>query len=152
MNTPLKQHLIDPEICIRCYTCEMTCPLGAIEHDDNNVVVNADLCNFCMDCIPVCPTGSIDEWRVVEAPYSLEAQYEWEELPDQEDLAVEADPAAQQSAEQDPIAALLAEAQKGAGGRAVAPASAAKPTVNLYNLGHPVEAVVQGNYPLTQDP
>jgi benzoyl-CoA 2,3-dioxygenase component A len=38
MNTPLKQHLIDPEICIRCYTCEMTCPLGAIEHDDNNVV------------------------------------------------------------------------------------------------------------------
>ena len=49
MNTPLKQHLIDPEICIRCYTCEMTCPLGAIEHDDNNVVVNADLCNFCMD-------------------------------------------------------------------------------------------------------
>jgi benzoyl-CoA 2,3-dioxygenase component A len=95
MNTPLKQHLIDPEICIRCYTCEMTCPLGAIEHDDNNVVVNADLCNFCMDCIPVCPTGSIDEWRVVEAPYSLEAQYEWEELPDQEDLAVEADRAAQ---------------------------------------------------------
>jgi benzoyl-CoA 2,3-dioxygenase component A len=152
MNTPLKQHLIDPEICIRCYTCEMTCPLGAIEHDDNNVVVNAELCNFCMDCIPVCPTGSIDEWRVVASPYSLEAQYEWEELPEQEDLAVAVDLAAEQTEEQDPIAALLAEAQKGAGGRAVAPISAAKPTVNLYNLGHPVEAVVQGNYPLTQDP
>ena len=92
MNTPLKQHLIDPEICIRCYTCEMTCPLGAIEHDDNNVVVNADLCNFCMDCIPVCPTGSIDEWRVVETPYTLEAQYEWEELPEQEELAFAVDP------------------------------------------------------------
>ena len=152
MNTPLKQHLIDPEICIRCYTCEMTCPLGAIEHDDNNVVVNAQLCNFCMDCIPVCPTGSIDEWRVVASPYSLEAQYEWEELPEQEDLAVAVHPAAEQTEEQDPLAALLAEAQKGAGGRAVAPISAAKPTVNLYNLGHPVEAVVQGNYPLTQDP
>jgi benzoyl-CoA 2,3-dioxygenase component A len=152
MNTPLKQHLIDPEICIRCYTCEMTCPLGAIEHDDNNVVVNAELCNFCMDCIPVCPTGSIDEWRVVASPYSLEAQYEWEELPEQEDLAVAVDPAAEQTEEQDPIAALLSEAQKGAGGRAVAPISAAKPTVNLYNLGHPVEAVVQGNYPLTEDP
>jgi hypothetical protein len=30
----------------------------------------------------------LTKWRVVEAPYSLEAQYEWEELPDQEDLAV----------------------------------------------------------------
>ncbi|MBU6143714.1 MAG: 4Fe-4S binding protein, partial [Betaproteobacteria bacterium] len=23
----LKQHLIDPEICIRCNTCEATCPV-----------------------------------------------------------------------------------------------------------------------------
>ncbi|CAN5601233.1 hypothetical protein BH23PSE1_BH23PSE1_12830 [soil metagenome] len=22
MNAPVKQHLIDPEICIRCHTCE----------------------------------------------------------------------------------------------------------------------------------
>ncbi|MGJ8558332.1 MAG: 4Fe-4S binding protein, partial [Sulfitobacter geojensis] len=88
MNKPVKQHLIDPEICIRCYTCEMTCPIGAIEHDDNNVVVNADICNFCMDCIPVCPTGSIDEWRVVAEPYTLEQQYEMEELPEQEDIEV----------------------------------------------------------------
>ena len=36
---PLKQHLIDPEICIRCYTCEMTCPIEAITHNDDNVVV-----------------------------------------------------------------------------------------------------------------
>ena len=86
MNKPVKQHLIDPEICIRCYTCEMTCPIGAIEHDDNNVVVNADICNFCMDCIPVCPTGSIDEWRVVQTPYTLEQQYEMDELPEQEDI------------------------------------------------------------------
>ena len=84
MNKPFKQHVICPEVCIRCYTCEMTCPIGAIEHDDNNVVVNADICNFCMECIPVCPTGSIDEWRVVQEPYSLETQYEWMELPEQE--------------------------------------------------------------------
>ena len=35
-NGILKQHLIDPEICIRCNTCEATCPVGAITHDDNS--------------------------------------------------------------------------------------------------------------------
>ena len=29
-NGILKQHLIDPEICIRCNTCEATCPVNAI--------------------------------------------------------------------------------------------------------------------------
>lgn len=147
MNQPVKQHLIDPEICIRCYTCENTCPIGAIEHDDNNVVVNADICNFCMDCIPVCPTGSIDEWRVVQAPYTLSEQYEMEELPDQEDVATTA---VQEDA--DPIVALLAEAHKGAGGKARAPASASKPTSNMYTLGKPAQMTVQGNYRLTDDP
>ncbi|AXI43748.1 benzoyl-CoA 2,3-epoxidase subunit BoxA [Sulfitobacter sp. SK011] len=147
MNKPVKQHLIDPEICIRCYTCENTCPIQAIEHDDNNVVVNADICNFCMDCIPVCPTGSIDEWRVVETPYTLEQQYEMEELPEQEDIeTVTTDQAA------DPIEELLAEAHKGAGGKARAPANAGKPTVNMYNLSRPAKMTVQGNYALTDDP
>ncbi|EEE35697.1 benzoyl-CoA oxygenase/reductase, BoxA protein [Rhodobacteraceae bacterium KLH11] len=150
MNKPLKQHLIDPEICIRCYTCEMTCPVQAIEHDDNNVVVNADLCNFCMDCIPVCPTGSIDEWRVVEEAYSLEDQYSWDELPEQAELCGdEADTGLE--ALDDAMATLLAEAHKGAGGKPKAPASASKPTINLYNLGKPVQAVVQGNYRLTAE-
>ncbi|MBM1691016.1 benzoyl-CoA 2,3-epoxidase subunit BoxA [Sulfitobacter geojensis] len=147
MNKPVKQHLIDPEICIRCYTCEMTCPIGAIEHDDNNVVVNADICNFCMDCIPVCPTGSIDEWRVVAEPYTLEQQYEMEELPEQEDIEV-----APENDVADPIAALLDEAHKGAGGKARAPASAGKPAINMYNLGKPARMKVQGNYRLTDDP
>ncbi|MBM1310058.1 benzoyl-CoA 2,3-epoxidase subunit BoxA [Sulfitobacter mediterraneus] len=150
MTTPVKQHLIDPEICIRCYTCEMTCPIGAIEHDDNNVVVNADVCNFCMDCIPVCPTGSIDEWRVVETPYTLEEQYEFDELPEQAEI--EAAPAGGDGGEADPIAALLAEAHKGAGGKARAPLTAAKPAVNMYTLGKPAKMKVQGNYRLTDDP
>ncbi|MGB0505960.1 MAG: benzoyl-CoA 2,3-epoxidase subunit BoxA [Pikeienuella sp.] len=149
MSTPQKQHLIDPEICIRCYTCEATCPLGAIEHDDNNVVVNAAICNFCMDCIPVCPTGSIDEWRVVSEPYSLDAQYDWDELPEQEELG-EAE--TKLEALDDAMAALLAEAHKGAGGKAKAPAKAAKPTINMYNLGKPATAKVKGNYRLTDDP
>ena len=149
MNAPVKQHLIDPEICIRCYTCEMTCPIGAIEHDDNNVVVDAGKCDSCMDCIPVCPTGSIDEWRIVETPYSLEDQYAWAELPDQKEIS-QSETTEDAAEEQfDPIAALLEEAHKGAGGKAKPPASASHPSVNLYTLGNPVEAVVQGNFRLT---
>ncbi|UYV36607.1 benzoyl-CoA 2,3-epoxidase subunit BoxA [Rhodobacteraceae bacterium D3-12] len=149
MNKPLKQHLIDPEICIRCYTCEMTCPIEAITHDDDNVVVDAEKCNFCMDCIPVCPTGSIDEWRVVAKPYSLEEQFSWEELPEQEELDGGGD--ADMEAMDEAMAKLLAEAHEGAGGKAHAPATASKPTVNLYNLGKPAVAKVQGNYRLTAD-
>lgn len=150
MNKPLKQHLIDPEICIRCYTCEMTCPEQAIEHDDNNVVVDAEKCKFCMDCIPVCPTGSIDEWRVVRTPYSVEEQFGWNELPEQEEFdggETESGPEAIDEA----MAALLAQAHQGAGGKARAPASATKPVVNMYNLGKPLEAKVQGNYRLTDE-
>ncbi len=152
MNKPVKQHLIDPEICIRCYTCEMTCPIQAITHNDDNVVVDADKCNFCMDCIPVCPTGSIDEWRVVAEPYSLEEQFEWTELPEQEDLGEGASGDTGIEALDDAVAALLNEAHAGVGGKSVAPRSASKPSVNLYSLGKPAKATVQGNYRLTKDP
>ena len=72
----LKQHLIDPEVCIRCNTCEATCPVGAVTHNADNYVVDPEKCNFCMDCIAPCPTGSIDNWRVVKtaAPYTLDEQ------------------------------------------------------------------------------
>lgn len=150
MNKPIKQHLIDPEICIRCYTCEMTCPIGAITHNDDNVVIDPDKCEFCMDCIPVCPTGSIDEWRVVNTPYSLDEQFDWTELPPQEEISADEATSGLEALD-DAIAALLADAHKGAGGKARAPQSAAKPTVNLYNLARPIEAVVQGNYRLTAE-
>src|SRR3954462_7855330 len=79
----IKQHLIDPEICIRCNTCEATCPVNAITHDDNNYVVRADICNGCMACISPCPTGSIDNWRTMPLvrAYTIEEQLTWEELP-----------------------------------------------------------------------
>ena len=147
MNTPLKQHLIDPEICIRCYTCEMTCPLEAITHDDNNVVVDPAICNFCMDCIPVCPTGSIDEWRVVDTAYSLDDQFGWDELPAQAEIA---EGGGGIEALDEAIEALLTEAHGGAGGRSKAPVTAAKPTINMYTLGKPAVARVQGNYRLTK--
>ena len=79
----IEQHLIDPEICIRCNTCEATCPVGAITHDSRNYVVDASKCNLCMACIPPCPTGSIDNWRRMpsERAYSIEEQLGWDELP-----------------------------------------------------------------------
>lgn len=151
-NKPVKQHLIDPEICIRCYTCEATCPIEAITHDDNNVVVDADKCNFCMDCIPVCPTGSIDEWRVVTTHFSLDEQFEWMELPEQQEFSASANEAETSiEAIDDDVARLLAEAHQGAGGKAKAPESASKPSINLYTTGKPATATVQGNYRLTSE-
>ncbi|MFT6672030.1 MAG: benzoyl-CoA 2,3-dioxygenase component A [Afipia broomeae] len=154
MNTPvtdlIKQHLIDPEICIRCNTCEETCPVDAVTHDGNNYVVDASICNHCMDCISPCPTGSIDNWRVVTRAYSLEEQFSWEELPKQEEVAAAAsgDGGAVEALE-DEVSKLLEEARKGLGGKPVAPHSASKPTVNLYNRGKPATATVTGNFRLT---
>ena len=155
MNAPLKQHLIDPEICIRCNTCEETCPIDAVTHDDANYVVDVTKCNYCMDCISPCPTGAIDNWRVVAEPYSLADQFSWEELPAQLALAA-ADDAASVTAGaiealEDEVGALLEEARRGLGGKAAAPASASKPTVNLYNRGKPARATVVGNFRLTHN-
>jgi benzoyl-CoA 2,3-dioxygenase component A len=82
-TTVIKQHLIDPEICIRCNTCETMCPVGAITHDSNNYVVDANICNWCNACISPCPTGSIDNYRTMPRVrvYSLEEQLSWGELP-----------------------------------------------------------------------
>jgi benzoyl-CoA 2,3-dioxygenase component A len=81
----INQHLIDPEICIRCNTCEATCPIDAVTHNDDNYVVDAAKCNLCMDCLAPCPTGAIDNWRKVlrAEAYSIEEQFEWEELPEE---------------------------------------------------------------------
>jgi benzoyl-CoA 2,3-dioxygenase component A len=142
-----KQHVIDPEICIRCNTCEATCPVGAVTHNDANYVVDPEKCNYCMDCISPCPTGSIDNWRVVRARelYSLAEQMEWTELPQQEDLG---DVATADASEAE-IAALLADAHGGAGGRAIPPASASKPAINLFTRAKPAIATIQGNFRIT---
>src|SRR5437764_12543322 len=131
MNAPLKkQHLIDPESCIRCNTCEETCPIDAVTHDNNNYVVDASICNYCMDCISPCPTGAIDNWRVVARAYSLEEQFSWEELPPQEDAAMPEVSDAVETLEDD-VATILAEAHSAVGGKAIGPASAQKPTINF---------------------
>jgi benzoyl-CoA 2,3-dioxygenase component A len=155
----IRQHLIDPEICIRCNTCEATCPSGAITHDDRNYVVSAQLCNLCMACVPPCPTGAIDNWRSVPRamPYAVEAQLRWDSLP--APLTSEALEAAGVHGGTDASAApatpLPAAAQvpvptvPSTYSSTVAPWSAATPSVNLYGPKNPVAATVVGNVRVT---
>jgi len=150
----LKQHLIDPEICIRCNTCEETCPVDAITHDSRNYVVDASKCNHCMACISPCPTGSIDNWRTVLRPaaYSTDEQLTWDELPAQaeidESLAAAPDAAAaEQIAASETGQVNAADASLGS---VVAPPSAATPAVNLYGPKNPITATVSGNFRVTE--
>ncbi len=147
----LRQHLIDPEICIRCGTCEETCPLNAISHNDDNYVVDAAICKYCMDCIAPCPTGSIDEWRVVEKPYSPEDQFRWDELPGQHEYANEELKEGSDNAVDQEAAELMATAHLLEAGKSKAPASAAKPSINLYNVSRPAIARVSGNLRITDE-
>ena len=140
----LHQHLIDPEICIRCNTCESTCPIGAITHDDRNYVVDPDKCNLCMACVPPCPTGSIDNWRDVprEQAYSVQDQLGWDELPEAGSEAPDADA---------PTPATPAASSSGPGS-VQAPWSAASPHTQLYGPGAAkasVRAKVTGNLRVT---
>ena len=152
MNAPVKQHLIDPEVCIRCNTCETTCPVDAVTHDAHNYVVDPAKCNFCMDCVAPCPTGSINHFLQVTKPYSLAEQFTWTELP-AEETAAEGNGASSTTLEalDEDAAALLADAHKGAGGKVRRPASASEPRVNLFSRRNPAEATVTGNLRLTPE-
>ena len=150
----IQQHLIDPEICIRCNTCEATCPVGAITHDSRNYVVNAEICNLCMACVPPCPTGSIDNWRTMPkaSAYSLEEQLGWDELPEVlHEPVVVSDPqtaTAQQEATATFVASDSQEAQafsSSSYGSTLPPWSAAHPYVNLHGPKSPITAKVVGN-------
>lgn len=143
-----RQHLIDPEICIRCNTCEATCPTGAVTHDERNYVVRFELCNACNACISPCPTGAIDNWRQVLAarPYSLMEQFSWDALPAQEQLEVE-----DSSGVPEEVARLTTLAAEGQGGVSKAPWSAEKPYINLFGIANPAIATVTGNIRLTEE-
>ncbi len=164
MNAPAElfnQHVIDPEICIRCNTCEATCPVGAITHDSRNYVVIADKCNFCMACVPPCPTGSIDNWRMrpKSAAYTVEEQLSWDDLPAALSDAELAEMGGGVSAEAAPAAATTTassgsvDTSAGQGevfnsaafGATVPPWSAAHPYTNLHGPKAPTTATVVGN-------
>ena len=144
----VRQHLIDPEICIRCNTCEETCPIDAITHDSRNYVVDPAICNACNACISPCPTGAIDNWRQVQKAeaYTTDAQLGWDTLPAQAEI--DTDDSADVPAE---VARLTAEASAGQGGAAPAPWSAAQPAINLHTVARPAIATVTGNFALTAE-
>ncbi len=167
-NLVIKQHLIDPEICIRCNTCEATCPVGAITHDSQNYVVDADKCNLCMACVPPCPTGSIDNWRTMPRvkAYSVAEQLTWGELPAElspEQLAEEGVSAGEAEAVE--AVAEVAAASSTGGlpaetsfnssqyGATVPPWSAAHAYTNLYGpkaADKTITATVTGNVRVTE--
>ncbi|MBS0326710.1 MAG: benzoyl-CoA 2,3-epoxidase subunit BoxA [Proteobacteria bacterium] len=142
------QHLIDPEVCIRCNTCEATCPVHAISHDSRNYVVDFSLCGGCHACVAPCPTGAIDHWHQVpkSTPYTTDEQLAWDALPPPVELEAEAP--GEVPAE---VRALTEIATAGQGGPATPPWSAAHPYVNLYSSAKPAIAKVTGNYRLTAD-
>lgn len=142
------QHLIDPEVCIRCNTCEATCPVGAITHDLRNYVVDFATCNGCNACVPPCPTGAIDHWRQVlkTTPYTLDDQLSWDVLPPPVELEIGV-----QADVPEEVRQLTEIATAGQGGAASPPWSASHPYVNLYSQVKPALAAVAGNYRLTAD-
>lgn len=155
-----QQHLIDPEICIRCNTCEATSPVDAITHDSNNYVVDATKCNFCMACVPPCPTGSIDNWRTMprQRVYTLEEQFRWEELPAELSPEQLAELGIETIADHLPADTSLSPTtdtptQPSANYNAsIPPWSAAHPYTNLYGVKSPqpyVTATVAGNVRVT---
>jgi benzoyl-CoA 2,3-dioxygenase component A len=162
--TVIRQHLIDPEICIRCNTCEATCPVGAITHDSRNYVVDPEKCQFCMACVPPCPTGSIDNWRMMprSQAYSVTAQLGWDVLPAElsaEELAAagvfpDAIPTLEPAPPSLPAAASGEEAFKSDNYAAtVPPWSAAHAYTNLYGpkaAQKSIPATVAGNVRVTE--
>jgi benzoyl-CoA 2,3-dioxygenase component A len=159
----IQQHLIDPEICIRCNTCESVCPVGAITHDSRNYVVDAEKCNLCMACVPPCPTGSIDNWRSMPKAkaYSTEEQLTWDDLPaaldDAQLQAMGIDFSAVSAQTSAPAQAADAQSSPGeavfnssAYGATLPPWSAAHAYTNLYGPKTPTQATVVGNFKVNE--
>ena len=159
----IQQHLIDPEICIRCNTCESVCPVGAITHDSRNYVVDAEKCNLCMACVPPCPTGSIDNWRSMPKAkaYSTEEQLTWDDLPaalDDAELqamginfsAVSAPAIAPAQAADTLSSSGEAVFNSSAYGATLPPWSAAHAYTNLYGPKTPTQAAVVGNFKVNE--
>lgn len=132
----VRQHLIDPQMCARCGSCEVACQHGAILNVDGTFVVDAGTCCSTLECVRSCATGAIDHWRLRprDALYSTVDQARWTELPP---LA----PGEAGDAEAEPAHA-----------HARAPADATRPQGLRYTHLAPAGATILENRVLTSGP
>ena len=79
----IRQHVIDPDLCVVCMGCLTVCPSSAIEDGGGVIAIDPDRCDDCKACIEECSTGAIETW--IEVPdgeaYTVEEQFDWETLP-----------------------------------------------------------------------
>lgn len=134
-----RQHVIDPQSCFRCNTCESVCPSGAISHR-TNYAIQHELCTACGDCVADCPTGAIDHWVEIQAEtiFSVDEQLSWNELPELPDASLDELEESDTSTPHTPHVA-------------VAPRSAANPVINRFDVHQPLTATLVKNQRLTPE-
>lgn len=139
--TFVRQHLIDPELCLRCSSCEAACPENAIKTDSMGqiFVIDHEKCNNSHECLTVCSSDAIKTWHMVPADrvYSVEEQMEWEELPAEYELEGQA------------VAVVLDE-DEGPRGHP-APASASEAHTFMYTQNNPLTVRVKSNVRVTAE-
>lgn len=135
----IRQHLIDPELCLACGSCESACKSGAIKSNSTGVhyIIDVTKCNNGHECLVVCGSEAIRSWRMVPAnqPYSLEEQNDWESLPAEIEI------------DGKPIPVSLDEEESPLG--YPAPASASRPDTFRYTQQKPVTARIKSNRRVT---
>lgn len=135
----MKQHLIDPELCLACGSCQSVCKNGAIDVDSSGYcyVIDPDKCDNGHECLSVCSSDAIRSWRMVPAdkPYSLAEQETWDELP------------AELEVHGEPVPLVLDEDEVPAGHPA--PASASEPQTWLYSQQQPLTVRIKSNTRVT---
>ena len=55
--------VIDKDKCVGCYTCILSCPYGAISHNETGAIQKCELCTKTAEgvpqCVKGCPNGAI---------------------------------------------------------------------------------------------
>lgn len=135
----VRQHLIDPESCLCCGSCEAACTEGAIQTDRlmQRYVIDPAKCNNSHACLDACSSNAIKTWHMVPAgkPYSIEEQFAWDVLPPQLEIGGQTVPL------------VLDEDELPQGHPA--PASASEPVTFRYTQQKPLAVRIESNVRVT---